>query len=257
MIQGEEMEMKMNYTDLTGKTALITGSARGIGMESARMMAEAGATVVISDINAEGAEKTAAAFRADGLDAVAFQVDVSSEQSIKALIDNAVRTRGRLDILVNNAGILDPTPIPDMTAEKWDRMLNINLRGAQFCSQHALPHMIKAGPGGRIVNLSSQAGQLGGFLAGVHYTAAKGGVLALTKGYARYCAPYGINVNCVSPGFMLTDMTKDRENNPDIIPLKRLGTALDAAKAVFFLVTSLSDYITGATIDVNGGYYLR
>ncbi len=245
-----------NYTDLRGKVAIVTGSARGIGMESAKMLAEAGAAAIICDKNAEGAEKTAADLRGLGLDAIAFPLDVSSEESIKELIANTVTAKGRIDILVNNAGILEPTSIPDMTVEKWDRMLNVNLRGAQFCSQHALPHIIKNGKG-KIVNLSSQAGQLGGFMAGVHYTAAKGALLALTKGYARYCAQYQINVNCVAPGLMLTDMTKDRDNMPESVPLKRNGTALDAAKAVFFLSTSLSDYITGATIDVNGGYYMR
>ncbi|MCD8139242.1 MAG: SDR family oxidoreductase [Planctomycetaceae bacterium] len=246
----------MKYTDLTGKVAVVTGSARGIGYESAKMMAEVGAKVVISDINAEGAEKTAAAMRADGLDAVAIACDVSKEESVKAMLAEAAKLKGTIDILVNNAGILDPTSIPEMTVEKWDRMLAINLRGVQLCSQHAMPLMTKGG-GGRIINMSSQGGQFGGFLAGVHYTAAKGGIIALTKAYARYCAEFQINVNCVAPGFMLTDMTKDRENYPEIVPLKRLGTALDAAKAVFFLATSLSDYITGATIDVNGGYYMR
>ncbi len=247
----------MNYTDLTGKVALITGSARGIGFESAKILAQSGASVVLCDINAEGAEKSADALRRDGFDALAFPVDVGSEASVKQLIADTVTAKGGINILVNNAGILDPTSVPDMTAEKWDRMLDINLRGAQFCSQHALPHMIKAGPGGRIIFMSSQGGQFGAMLAGVHYSAAKGGMLALSKGYARYCAQYQINVNCIAPGFLLTEMTKDRDNNPDIIPLKRLGTALDVAKAVLFLSTSLSDYITGSTIDVNGGFFMH
>ncbi len=245
-----------NYTDLTGKVAIVTGSARGIGMESAKIMAEAGASVVISDVNAEGAARTAADLKQLGLDAISLPLDVSSEKSVKELIAGTVAAKGRLDILVNNAGILEPTPIPEMTVEKWDRMLAINLRGAQLCSQHALPHIIKQGKG-KIINISSQAGQLGGFMAGVHYTAAKGGLIAITKGYARYCAQFQINVNCVAPGLMLTDMTKDRDNMPESVPLKRNGTALDAAKAVFFLATGLSDYITGATIDVNGGSSMR
>lgn len=249
-------DMLSKYIDMSGKVALVTGSARGIGMESAKMLAEAGATAVVCDVNKEGADKTAADFKAAGLDALAFQVDVALEDSVKKLMSDVMKAKGRLDVLVNNAGILDPTSIEEMTVEKWDRMLAINLRGVQLCSQHALPHLIASGPG-RIVNISSQGGQLGGFLAGVHYTAAKGGILALTKAYARFLAPHQINVNCVAPGFMLTDMTKDRENYPDLVPLKRLGTALDAAKAVFFLATPLSDYITGATVDVNGGYYMR
>jgi 3-oxoacyl-[acyl-carrier protein] reductase len=110
---------------------------------------------------------------------------------------------------------------------------------------------------GKIINVASQAGQLGGFLAGVNYTAAKGGVLAITKAYARFCAGYNITVNCVSPGFILTEMTKDRNDNADMVPLKRLGTALDVAKSIYFLASDFSDYITGFTIDVNGGYLMR
>ncbi|MCC8189957.1 MAG: SDR family oxidoreductase [Planctomycetes bacterium] len=247
----------MRYTDLTGKVAIVTGSARGIGMESAKLMAEAGASVIICDVNVDGAEQTAADFRSAGLDATALPLDVTSESSVRAMIDATVERKGGINILVNNAGILDPSPIPELTVEKWDRMLNVNLRGAQLCSQHALPHLIAAGRGGRIIFISSQAGQMGGFLAGVHYSAAKGGLIALAKSYARYCAQYDITVNAVAPGFMLTDMTKDRENCPELVPLKRLGTALDAAKAVFFLASGLADYITGATIDVNGGFYIR
>ncbi|MDR3200688.1 MAG: SDR family oxidoreductase [Spirochaetales bacterium] len=246
----------MKYGNLEGKIALVTGSARGIGEASARLMAEAGATAIITDINLDGAAATAKDFESNGLAAAAFHIDVSDEESVKKLMAQVYETYKSIDILVNNAGILDPTSIPEMTQEKWDRMLAVNLRGMQFCSQHALAYMTKK-TGGKIVNIASQAGQLGGFLAGVHYTAAKGGIIAVSKAYARYCAQFQINVNCICPGFMLTDMTKDRNDDPNIVPLKRLGTALDVAKAVYFLATDFSDYITGATIDINGGFYLR
>jgi 3-oxoacyl-[acyl-carrier protein] reductase len=246
----------MRYGNLDGKIAIITGSARGIGLASARLLAEAGAVVIITDINAEGAQSAAKEFISAGLKAGAFHLDVSNEASVKKLMEQVYESHKSIDILVNNAGILDPTSIPDMTQEKWDQTLAVNLRGAQFCSQHVLPYMTKK-TGGKIVNIASQAGQLGGFAAGVHYTAAKGGIIALSKAYARYCAPFQINVNCICPGFMLTDMTRDRNDDPQIVPLKRLGTALDVAKAVYFLATDFSDYITGATIDINGGFYLR
>ncbi|MDR1316811.1 MAG: SDR family oxidoreductase [Spirochaetales bacterium] len=246
----------MRYGNLDGKIAIITGSARGIGLASARLLAEAGAVVIITDINAEGAQAAAKELVSASLKAEAFHLDVSSEASVKKLMDQVYESRKSIDILVNNAGILDPTSIPEMTQEKWDQTLAVNLRGAQFCSQHVLPYMTKK-PGGKIVNIASQAGQLGGFAAGVHYTAAKGGIIALSKAYARYCARFQINVNCICPGFMLTDMTRDRNDDPQIVPLKRLGTALDVAKAVYFLATDFSDYITGATIDINGGFYLR
>jgi 3-oxoacyl-[acyl-carrier protein] reductase len=249
-------EKQMRYGNLDGKIAVVTGGARGIGKASARLLAEAGATAVITDINMEGARASAQEFVSAGLQAGAFHLDVSSEASVKETLARVYETYKSIDILVNNAGILEPASIPEMTQEKWDRMLAINLRGMQFCSQHALAYMTKK-TGGKIVNIASQAGQLGGFLAGVHYTAAKGGIIAASKAYARYCAQFQINVNCICPGFMLTDMTLERNDDPNLVPLKRLGTALDVAKAVYFLATDLSDYITGATIDINGGFYLR
>lgn len=244
------------FINLGGKIALVTGGARGIGMESGLLLARCGATVCFADVNADAAEATARELRGRNLDVGGFAVDIADEDSIKALMAEIDARHGRLDILVNNAGILDPAGVPELTAERWDRMLAVNLRGAQFCSQQAMPRLIAAG-GGKIVNMASMAGQAGGWLAGVHYTAAKGGVIALTKAYARYGASYGVNVNCVAPGFMRTEMTRDRADNSADIPLGRMGTALDAAKAVLFLASPLSDYITGATVDVNGGSYMR
>lgn len=246
----------MKYGDLTGKIALITGAAQGLGEFIAQVLAEYGATVIVADINLSLAEATARRFCRQGLHAYAAEVDVSSKESVDAMMSFIGEKSGRLDILVNNAGILDQTPIPDLTVEAWDRVIDIDLRGTHLCSQAALPLMKDSG-WGRIVNISSQAGQLGGFLAGVNYSAAKGGVLALTKAYARYAAQYNITVNCVSPGFMATEMTQGRSDNSDAVPLRRLGTPLDTAKAVYFLASDLSDYVTGTTIDLNGGYYMR
>lgn len=246
----------MKYGDLTGKVALVTGAARGLGESIAQVLAEYGAEVVVADIDLKQAEATSKRLCDEGLAAYALQVDVASKESVDVMIDAVHQRSGRLEILVNNAGILDQTPIPDLTVEAWDRVIDIDLRGTHLCSQAALP-LIMQGSWGRIVNISSQAGQLGGFLAGVNYSAAKGGVLALTKAYARYTAKHNITVNCVSPGFMSTEMTQGRSDNSDVVPLGRLGTPLDTAKAVYFLASDLSDYITGMTIDLNGGYYMR
>ncbi|WHH57026.1 SDR family NAD(P)-dependent oxidoreductase [Petroclostridium sp. X23] len=246
----------MRYGNLTGKIAIITGAARGIGQAAAQVLAAYGATVIIADLNYDSAVKTANELIADGLSAFAAKVDVMEKDSIQAMINTVVEKYGTIDILVNNAGILDATPIPEMSVENWDKVIDIDLRGTHLCSQLCLPHMMKNNYG-KIINIASQAGQLGGFLAGVNYTAAKGGVIALTKAYARYCAQYNITVNCVSPGFIATEMTQSRNDNADTVPLKRLGTALDVAKSIYFLASDLSDYITGSSIDVNGGYLMR
>ena len=246
----------MHLTDLTGKTALITGGARGIGFESARLLAEHGAAVVIADINLDAVKKSADELKRAGHVAVPLYADVASDESITKMVKDAVAECGRLDILVNNAGILDIASVPELTLERWDRTINIDMRSVHLCSQNALPHMIKAG-GGRIINIASMAGQIGGLASGPHYTAAKAGVIGMTKSYARYAAQYAVNVNCIAPGFMLTEMTRERNDDPSVIPLKKLGSALDVAKAVLFLATSMSDYITGATIDINGGLAMR
>ncbi len=242
--------------DLTGKVAIITGAAQGIGFATAELFCSCGCTVVIADINLAKAETAAAGLIASGGRAAALQVDVIDPASIQAMVDNVVGQFGRIDILVNNAGIVDSTPIPDLSLEAWDRVIDIDLRGTHLCSQAVLPQM-KRQNYGRIVNLASQAGQLGGWKAGVNYSSAKGGVLALTKAYARHAAPWQITVNAVAPGFIATEMTAGRGDSADEVPLKRLGTALDVAKSIYFLASDLADYITGFTVDVNGGFFMH
>jgi len=250
------MVVEMKYGDLTGQIAVVTGGGRGIGEAICRILAEYGATVAVADINPELAEGAAAALRQEGFIASSVSVDVGTPASITAMVERIMKKYGRIDILVNNAGVLDATPALEMTVEGWDRVVDIDMRGTHLCTQAVLPHMIQA-KRGRIVNIASQAGQLGGFLAGINYTSAKGGVIAMTKAYARMAGPHNITVNAVSPGFISTDMTNDRSDNSEEIPLRRLGTALDTAKAVYFLASDLADYVTGATIDLNGGYYMR
>ena len=246
----------MRLGDLNGKVAVITGAARGIGLETAKVFAGNGATVVLADIDLNKAQTEAELLEKEGHEASAVAVDIIDADSIRILMQTVHDRYGRVDILVNNAGIVDSTPIPDMTVEGWDKVVDIDMRGTHLCSQAVLPYMMKQN-GGRIINLASQAGQLGGWKAGVNYSSAKGGILAMTKAYARFCAPYQITVNCVAPGFIATDMTAGRNDSADEVPLKRLGTALDVAKAIFFLACDLSDYITGFTVDVNGGYYMH
>ena len=246
----------MKHGDLSGKVAIITGAAQGIGFATAQLFCDCGCTAVIADLNLEKAEAAAAELNAAGGSAIALLVNVIDPASIQALVERVVARFGRIDILVNNAGIVDSTPIPELSLEGWDKVIDIDLRGTHLCSQAVLPQM-KQQNSGRIINLASQAGQLGGWKAGVNYSSAKGGVLAMTKAYARHCAPWQITVNAVAPGFITTEMTAGRGDSADEVPLRRLGTALDVAKAIYFLACDLSDYITGFTVDVNGGYFMH
>ncbi|BDF57405.1 beta-ketoacyl-ACP reductase [Christensenellaceae bacterium] len=245
----------MKYDDLKDKTAIVTGAARGIGFASAKLLAEHGATVVIADMRFSLAQESANALIGEGLRAVAAEVDVKSQESIDAMVEDVSAKQGRIDILVNNAGIADATPMLDLTQDAWDNLIDINLRGAQLCTQACLKKMIGQGCG-KLIFMASRAGEMGSPLVAPSYCASKGGILALAKSYALFCAPYNINANAIAPGFIETDMTKGRDD-PNSVPIKRLGTPLDVAKSVYFLASDLSDYVTGAVIDVNGGLYIR
>ncbi|MCD8249659.1 MAG: SDR family oxidoreductase [Lachnospiraceae bacterium] len=242
--------------DLTGRMAIITGGGSGIGRGCCKVLAEYGAEVVAADINLEGAQKTADDIIAAGGKAYAVPLNVAELDSVKEMLKTVDEKSGRIDILVNCAGILDPTRLPDMTVERWDRMIDINLRGTFFCCQQVVPYMEKNGKGS-IVNITSQAGQVGGWMAGVNYSASKGGILALTKALARHCGPLGIRVNDVAPGQIATEMTAGRGDTADGIAVGRLGTAEDVANAVYFLASDLSAFCTGMTVDVNGGQFMR
>lgn len=242
--------------DLTGRVAIVTGGGSGIGRACSKTLAEYGAEVAVADINLEGAQKTASDIETAGGKAYAVDLNVMELESVKQLMKTVEEKSGRIDILVNSAGILDPTRLPDMTVERWDRMIDINLRGTFFCCQQAVPYMEK-NKKGAIVNITSQAGQVGGWMAGVNYSASKGGILALTKALARHCGPLGIRVNDVAPGQIATEMTAGRGDKPDGIAVGRLGTAQDVANCVYFLASDLSDFCTGMTVDVNGGQFMR
>lgn len=242
--------------DLSGRVAIVTGGGSGIGRACSKVLAEYGAEVVTADINLEGAQKTADDIIAAGGKAYAVALNVVELDSVKAMVKTVEEKSHHIDILVNSAGILDSTRLPDMTVERWDRMLDINLRGTFFCCQQVIASMEK-NKKGAIVNITSQAGQVGGWMAGVNYSASKGGILALTKALARHCGPLGIRVNDVAPGQIATEMTAGRGDTPEGIAVGRLGTAVDVANCVYFLASDLSAFCTGMTVDCNGGQFMR
>lgn len=243
---------------LKGKFAIITGaaSARGLGKATARLFAEHGATVAILDLNADAAMAAAADL---GADHVGLACNVTDKAACEAAVAELEKRWGRIDILVNNAGITQPLKIMDIGPANYEAVLDVNLRGTLYMSQAAIPGM-RTRKSGSIVNLSSVSAQRGGgIFGGPHYSAAKAGVLGLTKAMARELAPSQVRVNAICPGFIATDITGGKLT-PDMlekiiegIPLGRAGEASDVAGCALFLASDLSAYCTGTEVDVNGG----
>lgn len=241
-----------------GKVSIITGGGQGIGKVIAHRLASQGAAVVISDINLETARSTAEEIESSLKTKTAYmRIDVKRRDEVHELVDLAVEKFDRVDILVNNAGICALTPIEDISEEEWDEMIDVNLRGVFFCSQAVTPIMRRQRQG-RILNMASLAGKVGGLAVGPHYAASKAGVICLTKSFAKALAPYGVTVNALAPGPVDTAMTQAfpqevRENFVNQCPLGRLADTEDIAQAAVFLLSDAAKHITGATLDVNGG----
>jgi len=244
--------------DLEGKVALITGAAQGMGRAVAEKMAGAGARLALNDRNPQtlGATAAALAGKAPGLEAVAG--DVSSSRDVSRLVQRVLERFGAIHILVNNAGVLRPTAVIEIEEEEWDWVVNVNLKGTYLCSRAVLPAMRREG-WGRIVNFSSTAGKSVSTLGGAHYTAAKAGVLGFTRHLAKEEAPYGITVNAVCPGLIDTEMVRDTidpermQSYARSFPVSRLGKPGEVAELVAFLASDRAAYITGASLDINGG----
>lgn len=238
-------------------TALVTGAGRGIGRVIALVLAREGANVAVNDIDAKSAEETANEIRAMGRKALAIEADVSNSKEVNGMVEAVIRAFEKIDILVNNAGIFSSTPLDNVAEDEWDKVMKINLKGVFLCSKAVMKYMKKQ-RSGRIVNIASLAAKIGGIFAGVNYAASKAGVICLTKSFAENLASYGINVNAVAPGVIETDMTKNwpeevKQSFLKQIPFGRFGTAGEVAETVLFLASDGANYITGETIDVNGG----
>lgn len=245
---------------LRDRVALVTGSAQGLGFAMAGMLAEGGMAVAIVDINGAKATESAAKLSANGAKVEGFACDVADNASIADAVAAVAAKFGQIDVVVNSAGIMNSTKIPDVTREEWDRMLAVNLGGTFFVSQAALPHLKKS-RAGRIINVSSNAGRMGGYENSMTYTATKGGVISLTFGMARQLAPDNITVNCVCPGPVQTEMVKNfqaggMERLLSRIPLGRFATPNDIASAVCYLASEEAGFVTGLLLDVNGGLYM-
>ena len=244
------------------KTAIITGGGRGIGRAITLALAQKKFNVVISYVaRRDCCEQTAADVRGLGCDALVVQADVTKRASVHNLISATTEKFRTVDVLVNNAGILQQKPFNTISDEEWDTMLATNLKSVFLCSQEVMPVMTKRG-GGSIINISSSGGQLGGMLA-VHYAVSKAGVISLTRSLARVGAPDQIRVNCVTPGLIETEMSQ-KEIHSEVgqqkiskeIPLRRAGQVEEVATAVAFLASDEASYITGQSINVNGGSYM-
>ncbi len=246
-------------TGLKDKVVIITGGGGGIGRACAQAFAAEGARVVVADVNLEQARTVAA--EVDGEErAIAVQVDVTSPASVKAMFDAALAAFGRVDVLVNGAGIFHRTPIDDLTVEEWDQLMAINLKGTFLCSQAAL-RVMKPQRAGCIVNIASMGGQVGGIVAGADYAASKAGVLTFTKSLAKNAGPFGIRVNAVNPGVIITGMTtpwgaETLERMRQDTPLGRNGTPEDVAWPIVFLASDQAAFIHGTHLDINGGRYM-
>ncbi|HEX9058839.1 MAG TPA: 3-oxoacyl-[acyl-carrier-protein] reductase [Clostridia bacterium] len=242
---------------LKGKTAVITGSARGLGKAIALRFAELGANIVLNgSLTSNSVDETFEEFKAAGYNVIAVKGDVRDSNDVKSIMDNAVKAFGRIDILVNNAGITKDKPMAMMSEDDWDNVLDINLKGTFLCTKAASKIMIKQ-KYGKIINITSVAG-LYGNKGQVNYSSSKAGLIGLTKSIAKELASRGITCNAVAPGLIRTDMTdilseEVRNEYTKKIALGRLGTPEDVANLVSFLASDYSDYITGQVINIDGG----
>ncbi len=241
----------------TVKTVLITGGSRGIGAALVRTFAQKRYRVAFSyQTNAELAQELVQALTAQGCTVQAFGADVADWQQVQRLVQQTEQVFGKVDILINNAGIAQQKLFTDITPDEWRRMLAVHLDGTFYCCKAVLPAMI-AQKWGRIINISSMWGQVGASCE-VHYSAAKAGVIGLTKALAQEEGPSGITVNCIAPGVIETDMMagfsqQDKQELADQTPVCRLGTVQEVADAALFLAAYNAGFITGQVLGVNGG----
>lgn len=247
---------------LKEKVAIVTGAARGLGYTIASVLGSHGAKVVISDLDSDGVRSAEGQLRKDGIDVVAVSGNVGIVADVEVMTSATMAAFGRIDILVNNAGGGAHTPlnIEEVTEEHFDRVMTWNVRGTFFCIKTALPHLKVRG--GSIVNMASISGRSGTELVSPQYSAAKAGIIGMTRNLARHLGPHGIRVNAIAPGFIKSGpraeaiwRTRDETAVLNQVPLRRRGEMDEIGQAALFLASDASSYTTGAVIDVNGGFF--
>lgn len=246
---------------LAGRVALVTGAAQGLGLAIARALGEAGARLVLAD-SQPAVQEVAAAFAADGLAAHAVVADVATEAGWQQMLQAGCDAHGFVDVLVNNAARTASTPLWDIAVAEWDALMAVNLRGCFLGCRALGAHMRARGEGGRILNLASLAGQQASAATGLHYAASKAGILALTRGFATELAPDRITVNALAPAAIRSPALDGlpevrRQALLGAIPLGRFGEPEEVGAAAVFLASGAGAFITGATLDVNGGRLMR
>ena len=244
--------------NLENKVAIVTGGNQGIGYATAVSLAAARANVVImarnAKINREAVNNINNLYpgKASG-----EEMDVTSKESVKAAFARVYQKFGHLDILVNNAGICNLSqPFEDIDEDKWDQVMDVNLKGILYCVKAVIP-VLKKQNSGSIINVASLAGEVGGIATSADYVASKAAVIGLTKSLARYLGQYNVNVNAVAPGFIATEMTKEMSIPVNAIPMRRVGRPEDVADGITFLASERASYITGITLDINGGVFMK
>ena len=249
--------------DFSDDTVLVTGAAGGPGSAVAGDFYSSGARVALTDLDCLGPEtleRFAGRMDIDRDRIRIYTMDVGDEKAVRSSIERIERDLGTVSVLINCAGVCATTDFPELSLDEWNRTLRINLTGAFLCMKYVAPGMIRA-KRGRIINIGSLAGRSGGILVSAAYSASKAGLSGLTKAAARQLAPYDINVNCIAPGTLETEMTAGwDENNLDAIrqrtPLGRLGAVEDVAGVALFLASRQARHMTGVTLDVNGGLFI-
>jgi len=256
--------MNRKLSDLSGRNAIVTGGARGIGAAAALALAREGANIVIADLI--DASETVRQVESLGQKAIVVETNVAVQQDVRQMVERAIEAFGHIDILVNNAGVVHRDSLLETSEATWDRVVGVILKGTFLCIQAIYPHM-RERKYGKIVNVSSISGIIGGAVSklddspekmrgrsGPAYAASKGGVITLTRWIAKDVAKDGIFVNSVAPGACETDMTKGFDYNVSMLPIPRMGTPEEMAAAIAFLASDASSYITGQVLNVDGGW---